>query len=94
MNRISFRKLCIGCLVCLAVALLAAAQTSPSYDLSWWTLSGGGATRHSASAVVTDAIGQTACEVSTSANVRIESGFIPGLPDPAPPEPGSMMVVF
>lgn len=67
----------------------AMAQISTNYDLSWRLLPSGGGERQSANYLILDTLSQTAGDVSTTATVRIESGFIAGIvledsPTPTP----------
>jgi hypothetical protein len=76
------RSLILGCLVTLALALavsgLAQAQTGGSYDLTWGTAVGGGAT-DSASAgsgyTLGDTIGQVNADMASGGGYTLTSGF-------------------
>lgn len=84
MNRSRIVGLIIASIAGLTLTGYAVAQISANFDLSWWGLGAGGA-RQSANYSIQDSAGQPIAEVATSANIRIESGFIAGLADTPTP---------
>ena len=72
------RKLLIG-VVGLLVALLLAgvvwAQSSPSFDLSWYVLGGGGGRADSTHFAMNGTVGQGAVGFSDSTSHEMQSGY-------------------
>ena len=71
------RTLLIGLagLIALFLAGAVLAQTSASYDLSWYTMSGGGGRAASASFAMNSTVGQAAVGISDSPSYRMSSGY-------------------
>jgi hypothetical protein len=76
----------LGLLFSLA-GVSAMAQVTANHDLSWWVHPGGGDSRQTDNHLILDTQGQTAGQVSSTSNVRIESGFIAGVPLAQTPTP-------
>lgn len=81
--------LCLaGVVLGVAVAGVAVAQISPSFDLHWSLLNSGGGARSSTGFLLHDSLGQWIGGTASSANARIEAGFWSGvstaMPTPTP----------
>ncbi|MCP4537300.1 MAG: hypothetical protein GY832_09150, partial [Chloroflexi bacterium] len=80
MNHKNFTSLCkIGILLILAAFLLLGAgvyaQSSSSYDLSWWTLDGGGGTLSGAGYTLNGTIGQPDAGTLQDGTYTLTGGF-------------------
>lgn len=98
MNRLARLARVLVPLMLLAIAGVALAQVSASYNLSWHLLSGGGAMRASGSYRVDDSLGQMVVSRTTSANYALDPGFWYGVTGaagamPATPTPTATPVV-
>lgn len=75
MNRIRILLLLLLLVLLLTGPVLA--QVSPSFDLGWHLLSGGGGLRSSSQFQIEDALGQWANGPSQSDHYQIDPGFWP-----------------
>jgi hypothetical protein len=86
MSRRRITVIAFGLIITLLLAGIAAAQISPNFDLHWSFLNSGGGERLSASNRVQDSLGQWVAGVASSANYRLEGGFLPGAVAPLSPD--------
>ncbi len=71
----------VGLLVALLLAGVALAQTSLSFDLSWYVLAGGGGRADSTHYAMNGTVGQAAVGFSDSASYGMQSGYWQNWPD-------------
>ncbi|MSP12522.1 MAG: hypothetical protein EXR62_06145 [Chloroflexi bacterium] len=76
-----------GLLAGIILTGVALAQVSPNFDLSWFVFSAGGGERQSAHYLLQDTLDSGAGGTSSSANVRIDAGFVSGIGAQATPTP-------
>ncbi len=74
------RFLSIIGLILVILGAAAVAYALSNIDLRWGVVSSGGGARASANYVIRDVLGEPAAGYASSANARVESGFLAGLP--------------
>ncbi len=74
----------LAALACLILVSSAWAQTSPSYDLSWHVLAGGGQNMASTNRLVYSTLGQFAIGPAYSTNNTLAAGYWYGIHRLAP----------
>lgn len=84
MSRHRIVIIALGVLAVLLLAGIAAAQSSPNFDLWWSALTGGGGTRQSASFQVQDALGQWVAGSAQSTNFQVQAGILVGVSQGTP----------
>jgi hypothetical protein len=75
MNKRTFLVLLTGLLVVLAAVSIAWAQTSSSFDLSWYVLAGGGERAGGTHFALNGTLGQGAVGLSDSTSFQMQSGY-------------------
>lgn len=85
----------VAVLALLTLAIVAFAQTGGGYDLTWFSVDGGGGTSSGGSYALSGAAGQPDAGVLSAAGYTLSGGFLPGLsvaaetptPTETPPTP-------
>lgn len=75
MNKRSFLILLVGLLVVLVAVSIAGAQTSASFDLSWYVMAGGGSPADSAPYAMNGTLGQGIVGISDGTGLQMSSGY-------------------
>ena len=79
MNKFKIPILTLVALLFLASAVVVYAQTDSGYDLTWWTVDGGGGIIEGGGFSLSGTIGQPEPPpVSTGGGFKLTSGFWPG----------------
>jgi hypothetical protein len=87
MNRIHIHRVAAVAALLTAVALPAAANGPPNFDIDWWTVDGGGGASAGGGFAVTGTIGQPDAGVSSGGDWVVSGGFWAGGATAAPPCP-------
>ena len=85
MNR-RFLYFSIACLLLVAVTGIALAQTN-GYDLTWWTVDGGGGSATGGSYTLSGTIGQPDAGNLSNGDYTLTGGFWGGVSGASPPGP-------
>lgn len=83
MNKRTFVVALIGLLVVLVAVSIVWAQTSTSFDLSWYVLAGGGSRADSAAYAMNGTVGQGIVGLSDSTSFQMQSGYWSNTPTPS-----------
>jgi hypothetical protein len=75
MNRRIFLVALIGLLVVLVGGTIVAAQTSTSFDLSWYVLAGGGERAAGTNYALNGTLGQAIVGISDDTGFQVHSGY-------------------
>lgn len=82
MNKRTFLVVLVGLLVVLVVVSIVGAQTSTSFDLSWYVMAGGGSRGDSAAYVMNGTLGQGIVGISDGTGFQMQSGYWYGVSRP------------
>jgi hypothetical protein len=82
MNKRTLLGLLLSLLIVLATVGIVGAQTSTSFDLSWYVLAGGGSRAESASHALNGTLGQGIVGLSDSTSFQMQSGYWYGASQP------------
>jgi hypothetical protein len=82
MSKRTFLVVLIGLLVVLVVGSIVGAQTSTSFDLSWYVMAGGGNRADSAAYAMNGTLGQGIMDLSDSTSFQMHHGYWYGASPP------------
>ncbi len=77
----------IACGLLIMVTGVALAQTGGGYDLTWWTVDGGGASVAGGDYLLSGSAGQPDAATLTGGAYTLNGGFWGGIGGAAPPDP-------